>query len=88
MTEEKEKVLVAKNRHERKRLAKALRMPIESFPPLANPWTKEHRIGRNEPCPCGEGRSVEDAFGIIQNIPYKYKNCHMISGKYENYKTN
>lgn len=30
---------------------------------------KEHKIGRNDPCPCGSGK--------------KYKNCCMASGKYE-----
>lgn len=35
------------------------------------PKVKEHKIGRNDPCPCGSGK--------------KYKNCCMNSGKYENY---
>lgn len=31
---------------------------------------REHKVGRNDPCPCGSGR--------------KYKNCCLESGKYEN----
>ena len=31
----------------------------------------EHKIGRNDPCPCGSGR--------------KYKNCCLESGKYEKF---
>ena len=30
---------------------------------------REHKVGRNDPCPCGSGR--------------KYKNCCLESGKYE-----
>lgn len=35
------------------------------------PLSKDHRVGRNEPCPCGSGK--------------KYKNCCLASGKYETY---
>lgn len=35
------------------------------------PKIKEHKIGRNDKCPCGSGK--------------KYKNCCLSSGKYENY---
>lgn len=31
---------------------------------------REHKVGRNDPCPCGSGK--------------KYKNCCLSSGKYEN----
>ena len=33
------------------------------------PVVKDHKIGRNEPCPCGSG--------------LKYKKCCLNSGKYE-----
>ena len=35
------------------------------------PKIKEHKIGRNDPCPCGSGK--------------KYKNCCLNTGKYEKY---
>jgi uncharacterized protein YecA (UPF0149 family) len=35
------------------------------------PKIKEHKIGRNDPCPCGSWK--------------KYKNCCLKSGKYEKY---
>ena len=37
------------------------------------PKIKEHKIGRNDPCPCGSGK--------------KYKNCCLSTGKYEKYVT-
>lgn len=86
MTEEKEPIV--QNRKQRKALAKAYKFPLEVFAPMMRPWTKEHEIGRNDACPCGEGKSVEWADGFIENIPNKYKNCCMKTGKYENYKTN
>ena len=36
------------------------------------PKVKEHKINRNDPCPCGSGK--------------KYKNCCLSTGKYEKYK--
>ena len=36
-----------------------------------HPIVKDHKIGRNEPCPCGSGK--------------KYKNCCLNSGEYETY---
>lgn len=39
------------------------------MPKVTGTLAKDHKIGRNEPCPCGSGK--------------KYKNCCMNSGKYE-----
>ena len=85
MSEEGE--MIVQNRKSRRSLAKTYKIPFVVFGPQTQPWVKEHRVGRNDDCPCGAGRSVEDEFGIIQNIPNKYKNCCMKSGKYETYKT-
>ena len=48
-------------------LAKAYGMRPKHIKPL----TKDNKIGRNDPCPCGSGK--------------KYKNCCLASGKYETY---
>lgn len=82
-------VKLVPNRAGRKRFVKGMGMKPqhigEVLPPFINPIVREHRIGRNEPCPCGAGRSVEDEFGILCNIPNKYKNCCLKSGRFENY---
>ena len=40
------------------------------------PIVKDHKIGRNDPCPCGK---------TINGKPVKYKNCCLKTGEYENY---
>ena len=89
MTEEKEEVQVLRNRKQLKDLGKEIKVPLDMFEKIRmKPWVKDQKVGRNDPCPCGEGTSIEDDFGIIQNIPNKYKNCCMKKGKFNNYKTN
>ena len=46
----------------------AEQMPIVRFT-KPRPVVKDHKIGRNDPCPCGSG--------------LKYKKCCLNSGKYE-----
>ena len=46
----------------------AEQMPTFRFTKL-RPVVKDHKIGRNDPCPCGSG--------------LKYKKCCLNSGKYE-----
>lgn len=59
---------------------------MEIFTSQMSPWKKENKVGRNDLCPCGAGRSIEDSDGIIVNIRNKFKNCCMKTGKYSNYK--
>jgi uncharacterized protein YecA (UPF0149 family) len=35
------------------------------------PWVRDHKIRRNDPCPCGSGK--------------KYKDCCLATGEYEGY---
>ena len=49
---------------------KAMQMFAE-YKKMHTPKIREHKIGRNDPCPCGSGK--------------KYKCCCLSSEKYENY---
>ena len=53
--------------------ASGVKVDVENMkavmPKITGTLAKDHKIGRNEPCPCGSGK--------------KYKNCCMNSGKYE-----
>lgn len=40
---------------------------------IPKPQVKEHKISRNDPCPCGSGK--------------KYKNCCLKTGEFEKYIT-
>lgn len=41
-----------------------------------HPIVKDHKISRNDPCPCGK---------TINGKPVKYKNCCLKTGDYETY---
>lgn len=56
--------------------AAAMQRMIHAHP---KPMTKDNKIGRNDPCPCGK---------TINGKPVKYKNCCLNSGKYETYSRN
>jgi hypothetical protein len=64
------------NRRVRKSILKDAGMPPqhvgELMPPDIKPMVKEYHVGRNDPCPCGVG--------------FKYKDCCLSLGTYENYK--
>lgn len=50
---------------------------LAAYKAAHTPKIKEHKIGRNDPCPCG----ATDENGK----PLKYKNCCLKTGQYEKY---
>jgi hypothetical protein len=90
------------NRRQRKEQLKKMGMGshnVSAMLPTTNPSIiREYKIGRNDPCPCGATHNVKGNKTIelplnnmsmrmdFWNVPNKYKNCCMRSGKYENYK--